>query len=329
MLEKTRLGQTLKRRAARARGRPQERDTEASASAPRCVLVAGWFSLRGGGATAGDLITADVVCRWLEDAGYAYDVALGHPFNGGVDWLAVDPARYSDVVLVCGPVSPDLEVGRIVQRFKGRRLHALNVSMVAGLASWQPFDVLIERDSGRVARPDLAFADDSWRVPVVGLLRVHAQPEYARHMHAVVDTAIDEFLREREVAVIPIDTRLDVNAQGLRSAREVASTIARMDLVVTTRLHGMVFALKGGVPAVVVDPVAGGAKVRRQAQAIGWPCMVTADRLDTSRLEAMFEYCRTDEARTVARDCASRAAERVDGVREDFLAGLGAAAHGA
>ena len=49
----------------------------------------------------------------------------------------------------------------------------------------------------------------------------------------------------------------------LRTAEEVESLIARMDVVLTTRLHGLVLALKHGVPVVAIDPIAGGAKLRR------------------------------------------------------------------
>ncbi len=46
-----------------------------------------------------------------------------------------------------------------------------------------------------------------------------------------------------------------------------------MDIVVTTRLHGMVLALKNGVPAIAVDPIVGGAKITQQARAINWPIL--------------------------------------------------------
>jgi polysaccharide pyruvyl transferase WcaK-like protein len=50
--------------------------------------------------------------------------------------------------------------------------------------------------------------------------------------------------------------------------------IARADVVVTTRLHGLVLALKQGVPVLAVDPVAGGARVATQAAAWGWPVLL-------------------------------------------------------
>jgi hypothetical protein len=33
------------------------------------ILVAGWFSFEGMGATAGNLLSKDIVCDWLDQAG--------------------------------------------------------------------------------------------------------------------------------------------------------------------------------------------------------------------------------------------------------------------
>ena len=51
------------------------------------ALVAGWFSFQGMGTTAGDLMVRDVVCDWLEAAGFMYDVAIASPFahERGID----------------------------------------------------------------------------------------------------------------------------------------------------------------------------------------------------------------------------------------------------
>jgi polysaccharide pyruvyl transferase WcaK-like protein len=57
----------------------------------------------------------------------------------------------------------------------------------------------------------------------------------------------------------------------LRTPREVEALIARMDVVITTRLHRTVPALKNGVPAVAINSVSGGAKIKRQAEALGSP----------------------------------------------------------
>ena len=67
------------------------------------ALVAGWFSFKHMGATAGDLLARDLVCDWLKFVNYSYDVAIAPPFKGGVDWQKVSPEEYTHVIFVCGP----------------------------------------------------------------------------------------------------------------------------------------------------------------------------------------------------------------------------------
>jgi polysaccharide pyruvyl transferase WcaK-like protein len=121
------------------------------------------------------------------------------------------------------------------------------------------------------------------------------------------------------MAVVPIDTRLDVNATGLRTPREVESVIARMDVILTTRLHGMVLAIKNTVPPLVIDPVAGGHKIRAQARTIGWPVVFPSENLEAAQLESAFEYCLTTAARENAAECRSHAIRLLENAREQFL----------
>lgn len=286
------------------------------------TLVAGWFSFEQMGATAGDLLARDLACRWLEEAGRECVVATAPPFEGGVDWRELDPASVEDVVFVCGPAGNGKPLDAFVERFRGRRLVGLDLTMLAPLEDWDPFDLLWERDSDRASRPDIVFLADPSPVPVVGVVLVHPQKEYRRGMHAEAHAAIDRLLASREVAAVPIDTRLDVNGTGLRTAREVASLVARMDVVVTTRLHGLVLALSAGIPAVVVDPVAGGAKVARQGETLGWPAVLRADHLDDEALGSAFDYCLTEDARREAARCRHDARRRVAEVRDEFISVL-------
>ena len=292
------------------------------------TLLAGWFSFELMGATAGDLLALDLARAWLERAGRAHDVALAPPFAGGVDWRAVDPAAYDQVVFVCGPFGNGPPLVEFLARFAGRRLVGLNLSMLDPLDRWNPFDLLWERDSSAGARPDITFLADRPRVPVVGVVLVHHQSEYkGRGLHQAANEAIDRLVASRELAVVPIDTRLDVNQTGLRTPAEVESLIARMDAVVTTRLHGTVLALKNGVPVLAIDPVAGGAKIRRQAETIDWPIVFTADALDDAALRAALSYCLTPQARARAAECRERAARLVAGIGEEVVAALAVPEH--
>ncbi len=286
------------------------------------TLVAGWFSFEGMGATAGDLMVRDLVCEWLESSGHRYDVALAHPFSGGVDWRAVDHAAYSHVIFACGPFGNGEPVTEFLERFAGSRLIGVNLTMLQPIDEWNPFDLLLERDSSAAARPDLAFLARSTRAPVVGIVRMHEQPEYGtRDLHIRANDAMSQLIAEREMAAVTIDTRLDeVNAAGLRTAAEIESLIARMDVVVTARLHGLVLALKNGVPAVAIDSVGGGGKIIRQARVLGWPVVLTADTMTNETLAQAFDYCLSSEARSLAADVRDRARETLGPVRKDFLA---------
>jgi len=283
------------------------------------TLVAGWFSFEQMGATAGDLMTRDLAKQWLESAGHQVDLAVAAPFEGGVDWRAVNPAGYQQVVFVCGPCGNGWPLTEFLERFRATRLVGLNLTMLEPLEVWNPFQFLLERDSSRTAHAELAFLSEQPKVPVVGVILVHEQKEYKSGLHQSANDVIQRVLAANDVAAVQIDTRLDINATGLRTPAQVESMIARMDAVVTTRLHGTVLALKNGVPAIAIDPIGGGAKIRRQCETIGWPLVFDADSVDDEALSRALKYCLTEDGRAQARQCGERARKMAIEVRERFL----------
>jgi hypothetical protein len=283
------------------------------------TLVVGWFSFEQGHATAGDLLVRDVVCDWLERSGYAYDVAVTSSLGVGVDWRSVAPETYSHVVFVCGPFEKGELEGEFLARFGNHRLIGLDLSMQLPLDVWNPFDFLIERDSSARAHPEMAFLSAQTPVPVVGVCLVESYPGA---LVEEANVAIERLVASREMAVVSIDTRLDVNGTGLRSRAEIESLIARMDALVTTRLHGLVLALKNGVPVVAIDPMANGAKIRRQAETIGWPVIFNADNLADEALQAALAYCLSEAARTKAQQCYQQASNQVEQMRDEFITAL-------
>jgi glycosyltransferase involved in cell wall biosynthesis len=221
------------------------------------------------------------------------------------------------VVFVCGPFGRGELEERFLLRFAHCRLIGLALSMKEPLEKWNPFDLLIERDSSRTAHADIAFASRAPRVPVVGVCLVEA---YDAALVNEVDAAVKRLLASREVARVPISTRLDHNETGLRTASEVESLISRMDVLVTSRLHGLVLALKNGVAPLVIDPERGGAKLTRQAALLGWRAIVTADAMTDAGLEALFGWCLSEEARRQAQQCRDRAVAMMDDIERRLLA---------
>ena len=234
------------------------------------------------------------------------------------------PSDYTDLVVVCGPYIDGSVITDLMRKMPHARSHGINLSMIQPVEQLSvTFQQLFERDSNRFARPDLAFAASAKRVPAVGRILVHPQPEYGgRARHNQANSAIELLLARHEAAIVTIDTQLVTNTGGLRTPAEVESLIARMDLIVTTRLHGTVLALKHRVPVIAIDPIAGGAKISAQARLIGWPVLFDVDNLDPVRLDAAFSYCQTREAVRLAGECAHRAITILRPLRRKFIDGL-------
>ena len=284
------------------------------------VLLAGWFSFEHMGATAGDLAVRDLVAGWLGNAAIQHDVAVATPFTGGVAWDQVEPADYSHVVFVCGPFGNGPPVDAMLERFKHCRWFGLDLSMLQKLDEFNPFEVLWERDSDRTVRPDLAFIAPANAVPVVGVVLVHPQKEYGkRGLHEQANQKIHDLLSRHACARVEIDTRLDKNLTNLRTAEEVETLIARVDCVVTTRLHGTVLALKHAIPALALDPIAGGAKITLQTKVLGWPYCYLTDQIDDAQLDEAFQACLSDAGKAKALACANKAGQLLSGIDAQFI----------
>jgi hypothetical protein len=287
------------------------------------ILVVGWFSWHQMGSTLGDDLSLEVACEWLSRADLPFDIALVRSSPSPAAWSLVDPSLYTHLLWVCGPFLLNPWVAEMLERFSHCKLIGLNISLL-NEADRERFDLIIERDSETLGRPDLAFASQARRAPVVGLIQVHPQAEYKeRAMHDAANAAIKRLTESQPMAVVNIDTKTFDNDAGLRSPSEIESLIARMDVVVTTRLHGMVFALRNGVPAIAIDPIAGGAKIYKQSRTIGWPLVFTADTLDDAELADAFACAQTEQVRRMARECAAGAVKMLADIADGFVNRLG------
>jgi hypothetical protein len=269
------------------------------------ALLVGWFSFVHGEATAGDVLGAEAVQEALAGAGIDSDVAWSPAMcpAGGVRLERVSPRRYTDLVFVCGPAHGQ-PVRELHDRFAHCRRVAIGVSVldpddpaVAG------FDHVLARDAPG-ARPlvDLAAGPRPGAVPVAGIVLTGGQREYGdRRRHERVTSDLTAWLLRTDCARLPLDTRMDPRDWRLcASPGQLESVMRRLDVVVTTRLHGLVLALKNGVPALAVDPVAGGGKVTAQAAAWRWPAVLPADGLDAGALDRQWAWCLSPDGRGAA-----------------------------
>ncbi|MEU2061175.1 polysaccharide pyruvyl transferase family protein [Streptomyces sp. NPDC013455] len=272
---------------------------------PGRLLLTGWFSFRDGEATAGDVLAQQQMSAALSRAGILHDTAWSPGFRpGALSLETAEPGAYDTLLFVCGPVYGP-QVAALHARFRTCRRLAAGVSVVDPADPGATgFDLIVARDgTAGPARLDLAATAPAGPLPpVAGVVLSHGQGEYgARRRHAEVNERITGWLAGKDCARVPADTRLAGDDWRLcATAEQFLALVARFDLVVTTRLHGLVLALRTGTPVIAVDPVAGGAKVSAQARAVGWPALVAADALTPRILDHWWEWALSGTGRTAA-----------------------------
>jgi hypothetical protein len=288
------------------------------------ILITGWFSFLRGEATAGDVLSLEAVRAALADL--PHDVAWSPVFKPGELTLdEASPEAYTHVVFVCGPLHGP-QLAELHERYAACRRIAVGVSVIdPDDPAVTGFDVILPRDAPDASpRRDLSALPAWTPVPVVGVVLAPGQEEYgAGRRHDDVHTLLTSWLAGQDCARLPVDTRLDPREwRSFGTPDQLLSVVSRLDLVVTTRLHGLVTALRCGVPALAVDPVTGGAKVASQARAWDWPALLTADELSEDALDRWWRWCRSEDGRAAARTCRAD-----DTLIEDLLAALTSGPH--
>lgn len=268
------------------------------------ALVIGWASFRHGEATAGDVLgmrRADVA---LSTAGVGHDLAWSPVFRPGeLSYEEVDPAAYTHVVFVCGPVH-GWQVREVHRRFAHCRRIAVGVSVLdPDDEAVTGFDQVVARDDEGLAAPDLAIGAPTDEVLVVGVILAPGQEEYGEAgCHHDVHTSVTRWLAGLNCGRVPLDTRLAASDwERCETPDQFTSILSHLDVVVTTRLHGLALSLRAGVPALAIDPIAGGGKVTAQADALGWPALVPAEEAATPEiLDSWWRWCASVHGRAVA-----------------------------
>ena len=277
------------------------------------ALVVGWSSPLHGEATAGDVLSAEAVCARLAADGVPFDTAWSpamHRAYGPRGGLRLDDAvaaaeRWTHLVWACGPIT-GWQVEELHAAFAHARRLAVGVSVLDPAdPAVTGFHVVVPRDApGAEPQRDLAARAPVPALPVLGVFLTSGQGEYGAHRrHDEVSGALGEWLARQRCARLLLETRLDPRDWRMpATAEEVVAQVARTDVVVTTRLHGLVLALRAGVPAVAVDPVAGGAKVSAQARAWNWPALAGAEEVlaDPAVLDRHLAWCLSGAGRAAA-----------------------------
>ena len=274
------------------------------------ALLIGHFS------TFGDLEVLEVVKSWLREEGIPFDVApyarkIRKGNSNFVDPRLLNAKQYSYLIVVCGPFHQRLISGQraVFDNFSHCVWIGVNLTMIEAKEVFNPFDVLIERDSNTTSRPDLAISRTFKRVPVVGLCLATKQSEYGdRRRHEEAGRIIQQVVHNRGFASVMLDTRWppNTNTSFIGNTDQFVSIASKLDLVITTRLHGLVLSLKAKTPVVAIDAISGGDKVSKQADVLGWKEILSADSLSAQVLSGSIDRCLKQNMRDIASEAAQR-----------------------
>jgi hypothetical protein len=253
------------------------------------VLVTGWFSFDEVIATIGDELGVDVVVGWLTELGIEHDVAWAPYLGRGPHWRDLDPADYTHLVFISGPLIDVPLLRELTSAFAHAQRCAVNVSAVPDDA--RPlFHQVWERDGPGISRPDLAIGTTTPDVPVVAVAFAPAQEEYGPRSQADrVRATIEGWLGARGIPWFELGMDL-FDKPYERFPAQVEALIRRADVVVSMRLHALVLGLAHGVPVIACDAITGGAKVSAQAAALGWPIVLQAGEIGPATLDAALEH---------------------------------------
>ena len=270
-----------------------------AANRPARVLLLWWGSFPGGGgATIGDYHAVANVAGWLRDHDVDCEIMNGvdetFPGLATVGPDERDFGRYSTLAFVCGPLVLTHKLKRILWRFRDLTKVAVGISDLGDERVTRLFDEVIVRDGPRFTTFDLALAnprDISRAVPPRGthpaICLRGMQKTYGKEncLSNEADSLICGAIESRFGEAAPIDTQFRP-ANGLA---KIEREFAAASLVVTTRMHGALFALANRTPFVAVDQIRGGAKVSRLMQEIAWPWSYRVDRMKPGDLDRAID----------------------------------------
>lgn len=274
----------------------------APAKAKRLLIC--WYGSFAGHGTIGDLRSLESAVTHLVGRGHAVHHAtaaeLNIPGARRVQWSEVSGAEYDALIFVCGPIlGTHPQTNALFSHFAGTPLIGLGVSILPAESPHHsnPFQILFARQGAAetygdiaIAAPPVARAPRVRNMKKIGISLRGAQSEYGEDKCRWQET--ERLARHAAAAALEVSGGYVVDIENHLQRSEltpdgVDALYADCDLIITSRFHGAVMALRYGVPFIAIDQIAGGAKVFDLLAPLGWPYCCRIDEACAADLERL------------------------------------------
>ena len=266
---------------------------------PKRTLIIGAFSFFDKCATFGDIQAMEVLVSWLVENKMEFDVIDNVSDETKIMTLnSVDPYKYDTLIYVCGPFGKN----EYLRKFAHCLKIGVDISIQNDKSNYinknECLDFIISRESPNETNPELAFKAKSDKVLVVGVALVHPQGEKNVSAHEEVEKAVKKYFNKSKHASIILDTMINVSILGntirrnktnITTVSQLEALIRKCDVVISSRLHGLVYALKNNVPVVAIDPIIGGRKITAQSKEINWPILIQGQGISWQAIDRAVE----------------------------------------
>lgn len=269
---------------------------------PRDLLVT-WYGSFDGHGTIGDLMAMQSVVTQLVGSGHnvfhasAEEITIAGSHR--VEWKSVSPKGFDALIFVCGPIlrsHPETNV--LFKEFEPIPKIGVSVSIFPEdhINHFDPFDEVLAREGKNEQYHDVAIVAPAGRVkqpikpkhwPTIGIVLRGLQGEYGEDLclwertAQITDEAAKTLSEGLGARVIVIENHL--HRSGM-TKDDIEAQYSECHLIITSRFHGAMMALRHFIPFIAIDQIQGGAKVMNLIQATQWPYVYGASGIDSERL---------------------------------------------
>jgi hypothetical protein len=295
------------------------------------IFIAWYGSFLNNG-TIGDYLSVRSLTHYLKKNNFDFDYASYKPFDGlegnRIPLENVNPDQYDVLIFCCGPILKNHPVlPGLFEKFSSAYRIGIGVSLFPKdhFNYYNPFDYVIAREHGEKSYEDIAILSGgnvqknkpAGGKITVGMVLRNEQAEYGidnckaekanGYLRALAETLtgkrknfFDKILfrfRKEEGDILEINNHLETS--GL-TPQEIETLYFRCNIILTTRFHGAMIALKNDIPFIAIDQIKAGGKVYDLVSKNGYPFVWRIDKVFSNTiLKAALSLLRNEHAHTM------------------------------